>query len=134
MPVSFKNFITVDYKPGEDELIKYRADKKKEEALTFSQRRQRSRAMKKNKAKLKMGRKRQMAKAADLPRLKKRAQKAARVQIFKKITKGKSRDEIPAARRQEIEKRLDKMKARIDRVAKKLLPSVRKKDQQRRSK
>ena len=89
-PLSFKDFIVVDYKPGEDELIKYAAHKRHrgrigeeteettDEALTFSQRRARGRAMKKNKAKIAMGRRRAAKKPADNARLQKRAQKQAR--------------------------------------------------------
>lgn len=92
-----------------------------------------SRAMKKIKAKLKLGRKRAMAKTANMGRLKKRANKAARLQFFKKLTKGQSPSDVSPARRIEIEKRLDKMKGRIQRVAVKMLPKIRQREQERRS-
>ena len=65
--------------------------------------------------------------------LKKRARKAARDSIIKKITKDIPKSELSFARRAEIEKRLDKpaMKAKIDRIAKKLLPKIRKAEQER---
>ncbi len=147
-PMSFKNFTTVEYRPGEDELTNYRVQKRRKmngtggpaeeaeaelEALNFSQRRARARQMRKMKARLKVGRARQSKKAADLPRLKKRARKHAMNQVFKKLSKGKSRSEVPPARRQEIEKRLEKMKGRIDRIAMRNLPSIRKLDKERRS-
>lgn len=42
------------------------------------------------------------------------------------MTKGMSKGELTFARRQEIEKRLDKMGSRIDKLAMKLLPKIRK--------
>lgn len=145
-PMSFKTFTMVDYKPGEDELTNYRAQKRRRmngtggpdeevetEALSFSQRRARARQMRKMKARLKVGRMRQSKKAADLPRLKKRARKHAINQLFKKLSKGKTRSEVPMARRQEIEKKIEKMKSRVDRIAMRNLPSIRKLDKERRS-
>jgi len=160
-PLSFKDFIVVDYKPGEDEIVKYAAHKRhrgrigesscscdcgektcktcgeihdttQDEALTFSQRRARGRVMKKNKAKIAMGRRRAAKKPADNARLQKRAQKQARMQMFKKLTKGAGKEEVPAARRASIEKRLDKMKPKIAKIARKILPVVRKTEKERR--
>jgi len=134
----------VDYTPGMPELISYAAMKRRrgrigeetgstDEALDFQARRARSRAMKKNKAKISMGRKRAAKRMAGTDRLKKRAEKGARSQIFKKLSKGVSKDELPFARRQEIEKRLDKMKPRIQRIAMKLVKDKRKLEKERRS-
>jgi hypothetical protein len=140
-PLSFKDFIVVDYKPGEHEIVKYAAHKRHrgrigeettDEALTFSQRRARGRVMKKNKAKIAMGRRRAAKKPADNARLQKRAQKQARMQMFKKLTKGAGKEEVPAARRASIEKRLDKMKPKIAKIARKILPAVRKTEKERR--
>ena len=139
--LSFKDFMTVDYTPGMPELVSYAAHKRRrgrigedvEEALDFQQRRARSRAMKKNKAKIAMGRKRAAKRTAGTDRLKKRAEKGARSQIFKKLSKGVSKDELPFARRQEIEKRIDKMKPKIKRIAMKLVKDKRKLEKERRS-
>ena len=98
----------------------------------MAQRRARARQMKKYATRLKMGRKRAMAKMADAPRLKKRAQKAARAALAKKLTKGIAKSELTPARKQEIEARLDKMKQRVNRLAKKMLPTIRKKELARR--
>ena len=56
-----------------------------------------------------------------------RARRQARQMMLKKITKDIPKSELTFARRQEIEKRLEKpaIKARIDRVAKKLFPKTR---------
>ena len=99
--LSFKDFIVVDYKPGEHELVKYAAHKRHrgrigeettDEALDFSQRRARARSMKKNKAKIAMGRKRMAKKPADA-----------------------------------------ELKPRIQKIARKMLPQIRKQDKERRS-
>jgi hypothetical protein len=149
--LKFKDFLAVDYAPGEDDLIKKNAKKRKgattggtnaeyssthapraesveevDEALTMAQRRKKSIQMKKFQSRLAVGRKRQAAKVADTGRLKKRAQKAARAAIAKKLTKGIPKSELTPARKQEIEKRLDKMTAKISALAKKMLPKIRK--------
>ena len=147
MPLGFKDFITVDYRPGEDDLVKYRAHKRrrgqgagsdaeyastyppeKKEALTPQQRIARSRSFKKNKAKIALGRIRAARRMANKDVLLKRARKAARKAIFDKMVKNTPKSELSFARRQEIEKRLDKMGPRIDRLAKKMFPSIRKKE------
>lgn len=139
--LSFKDFMVVDYKPGEPELISYAAHKRHrgrigeettDEALTFQQRRARARTMKKHKARIAIGRKRAMKKAPDADRLKKRADKAARAMLFKKFAKGKSKSDVPAAKKQGIEKRLDKMKPRIQKIARRLVPKLRQADKERR--
>jgi hypothetical protein len=103
-----------------------------DEALTLSQRRARGRKMKLKRRQIEVGRKRALKRAADPKRLKTRAEKAARNAIFRKLAKGKSRDEVPPQRKQEIESRMDKMKSRIQRLAIKLLPKVRQIDKERR--
>lgn len=136
----FKDFLTVDYTPGMPEEISYAAMKRKrgrigedvDEALNFQQRRARARQMKKNKAKIAMGRRRAARKAADPKRLMKRARKAAINTLFKKLAKGQSRSDLPAGRRQEIEKRIEKMKPRVDKIARKMLPQIRKMEKERR--
>tara|TARA_A100001515_G_C4583716_1_gene213823 strand:+ start:303 stop:818 length:516 start_codon:yes stop_codon:yes gene_type:complete len=156
-PLSFRHFYVVEYRPGEDELTNYRAKKRRNgamyehhkkdadgnpiphddeemnEALTLQQRQKRGRIMKRLKARIKIGRERQKRKMADKGRLQKRAVKQARNQLVKKITKGKSKRDLSFARRQEIEKRLEKpaMKKRIERLAKRMFPSIRRAEVQR---
>lgn len=137
MAIRFKDFTPVDYMPGEDDLIKRQAKKRKiadqehesveptDEALTMVQRRAKARQMKKYQARLKVGRKKASMKVADAKRLAKRARKAARNAIAKKLTKGVAKADLTPARKQEIEKRLDKMAPRITRLAKKMLPKLR---------
>ena len=140
MAIRFRDFTPVDYMPGEDDLIKRQAKKRKmdtptgntgesvqptDEALTMAQRRAKARQMKKYQARLKVGRKKASMKVADAKRLAKRARKAARNAIAKKLTKGIAKADLTPARKQEIEKRLDKMAPRVTRLAKKMLPKLR---------
>jgi hypothetical protein len=131
--LGFKDMMVVDYRPGEPEEIKYKAQKRKRttiggepsEALTVPQRLAKSRQMKKYKARLKLGRQRAARRIASKEKLEKRARKKAREAILKKLTKDIPKSELTYQRRAELEKRLDKMKPRIDRMARKMLPKVR---------
>ena len=144
--LDFKDFLTVDYAPGMPGLIKKNAKKRKsnetqtsgpsesvevEEALNPAQRRARGRLMKRLKSRIAVGRKRAANRMADPKRLMKRARKAARTLLLKKITKGIPKEDLTFARRQEIEKRLDKMGPKIEKMATRLLPQVRKKEMAR---
>ena len=143
--LGFKDFLTVDYAPGMPDQIKKNAKKRKyrpdyastnppksdeevDEALTMQQRRARARLLKRYKSRIKMGRERAKRRFASPEKLKSRARKAARMLIFKKISKDIPKSDLTFARRQEIEKRLEKpaMKSKIDRLTKKMLPKVRK--------
>lgn len=97
-----------------------------DEVLNTAQRRKAAINLKRNKSKIAMGRKRAARKIATMPTLKKRAAKKARNDALKKLTKDVPKSELTPARRAEIEKRLNKMKPRLDRIAKKNLPLVRK--------
>jgi hypothetical protein len=111
-PMGLKEFIKVSETP--------------DEALNMQQRMKLARSLKKNKAKIAIGRKRAARKVASMDVLKKRANKQARMTIMKKITKGVEKGDLSMGRRASIEKRLDKMKPKIQKLAKKLLPKVRK--------
>ena len=113
-PLRFKEFVEVEESP--------------DEALNMTQRLARGRTFKKNKAKIAMGRKRASRKIASMDTLKKRSHKAARTVLLKKMTKDVPKGELSLSRRQDIEKRLEKKKGIIDKMAKKLLPQVRKKE------
>jgi len=95
------------------------------EALSMTQRRARGRQMKKFQARLRIGRKKASMKVANPKVLARRARKAARNAITKKLTKGIAKTDLTPARKQEIEKRLDKMGPRVARLAKKLTPKLR---------
>ena len=125
--------------PGEDEYLKYRYMKRRkhmyeevsveeettDEALSMAARRKRSRDMRKNKNKLRIARNRMKNRVANPERIRKRAKKQAIDKIYKKLTKGMSRKDLTPAKKAELEKRITKMKPRVNRIAKKLLPSVR---------
>ena len=119
-PLRFKEFDSVD---ANEEVT--------QEALTVQQRMAKSRQMKKLAPKIAIGRARAARKMANMDTLKKRARKAARNIILKKLTKDIPKDELSMSRRQDIEKRLDKMKPKIDKLAQKVLPQVRKKELER---
>ena len=153
MPIGFKDFMPAPKASGDDEQIKYNAQKRRrqdeehcdcecgkdpcetcggshhnqaDEALNVAQRLQRGRSMKKAKARIAMGRRRAARKMAPKDKLVKRARRAARTAILKKLTRDIPKGDLNFARRQEVEKRLDKMKSRIDRLAVKMFPAVRK--------
>lgn len=136
-PLRFKDFVPVDYSQTGDDQLALNSKKRKrdsgetttespDEALNFAQRRARARSLRKNKAKIAMGRKKAAKRMANMDTLKKRARKAARKLIMKKLSKGQGKEKLSFARRQELEKKVDKMGARIDKLAVKLLPKVRK--------
>jgi len=104
-----------------------------DEVLSTQQRLAKGRKMRILAPRIALGRKRAMKRAADPKRLKSRAKKQARNTIFKKLSKGVSRSDMSPARRAEIEKRINKMGNRIDRLAIKLLPTARKMDRDRRA-
>lgn len=89
--------------------------------------------MKRMKARIKVGRDRAKRKMADQKKLKRRAMRKARDKIVRRITKDIPKKDLTYARKQEIEKRLDKpqFKARIQRLAKRMYPSIRKAEVQR---
>lgn len=137
--LNFKDFMVVDYAPGMPDQIKYRAQRRKRtamgggptEALTMQQRLQRARSLRKNRAKLRLGRMRAARRIASKEKLMQRAKRTARNMILLKLTKNVPRSELTYARKQELEKKLDKMGPRIDRIAKKILPQIRKKEFER---
>jgi len=98
------------------------------EALDMRQRLARGRSARKNKAKLAMGRKRAGRRIASLKVLKKRAQRNARKQIAKRLTKGVAKTDLSPARKREIEKRLDKpaFQTKINRLVKRTIKDIRK--------
>jgi len=103
-----------------------------DEVLNFIQRRKKAISFRKNRAKVKMGAKRQASKTADPARLKRRSRRDARAATFRKLARGQSKGDVPIGKRISIEKRMVRMAKRIERVALKQLPKIRRMDQQRR--
>lgn len=113
------------------ESTEFDSEEQLDEVLDPMQRMKRKQLMRRLMPRLKIGRERAKRKTADLSKLKKRAQKRARSAMFKKLAQGKDKDKLSYADRKQIEKRLESKKGVIDRMAKKLLPQVRKDEQAR---
>ena len=143
-PLNFDDMHVSNYMPGEDPQVNYRAYRRKrtigvgeggpigesvevDEALTASQRMARKRQFQRIKSKVKLGKERAKRRIASKEKLMSRSRKKARQAIIAKLTKDIPKSELTYARRQELEKRLEKpqMKKRIDMIAKKLFPKVR---------
>lgn len=130
-PLSFKDFTNANPSMTDDEYQAYMAQKRKDgtydEALDMAQRRKRAIIMKRNKSKIRQGRKRSERRVASMDKLKKRARKQARNLILKKLIKDTPKSELSTARKRELEKRLEKpqMQNKIARLAKKQLPKTR---------
>jgi hypothetical protein len=103
------------------------------EALTLIQRIRRGRMLKRIKAKIQRGARLARRRVANLATLTKRARRAARNLILNKITKGVKKGDLPFARRQELERRLEKpaIARRLATIAKRLIPQMRKAEIQR---
>lgn len=97
-----------------------------DEILSIQGRLKRARDIKKNKAKLAMGKHRQSMRIASKERLQDRAKRHARAALVARITKGIPKGELSMQRRAEIERRLERMKNVQTVIARKLLPQVRK--------
>ena len=105
-----------------------------DEALTIAQRKKKSRLMK-AKGKI-IARKRaiSMKKKKTPEKLKKTAQKQARDMLAKKILKDRSKADLSISGKENLEKKLDKKKAVIKRIAKKLIPKIKKAEAERMAK
>ena len=112
IPIGFKQFVeTVDSTT---------------EALTLQQRQKAAQRMKRLAPRIKVAKAKAAKKVAPMDVLKKRAVKAARTKILKKMTKDVDKGELSFARRTELEKKLAKKSGAIQKLAKKLLPQIRK--------
>ena len=72
-----------------------------------------------------------MKRKANPEKLKKRAAKKARDIIAKRILKDKSKSDLSIAGREALEKKLAKKKAVIKKIARKILPKIRKAENER---
>jgi len=100
------------------------------EALDMKQRLARARSARKNKAKLAMGRKKAGRRIASMKVLKKRAQRAARKTLTKRLTKGIAKRDLTPGRKKEIEKKLDSktFQVKATRLVKRTIKDIRKKE------
>ena len=98
------------------------------EAMSLQHRMKMKAAFRKNKAKIALGKKKAAKKLASPEKLKAKANKAAREFLIKKILKDKKKGDLSFAARAGIEKKLANKKGAIAKIAKKLLPGIKKKD------
>lgn len=98
------------------------------EAMSLAHRMKMKASFRKNKAKIALGKKKAAKKLASPEKLKSRANKAAREFLIKKMLKGKSKADLSFAARAGIEKKLANKKGMISKIAKKMLPGIKKKD------
>ena len=96
-----------------------------DEIMSKSARMKRSRMMKTKGKQIARKRKIAMKRRATPEKLKSRAMKKARDIITKKILKDRKKSELSIAGREALEKKLNKKKTVIKRIAKKILPKVR---------
>lgn len=98
--------------------------------LTIQQRMQRSRTLKRLQPKLQRFKKMRAKRMADEPRLKKKAQKAAIAVMRKKVAgeRGKDYANLPASDKIAIDRLISKKSSMIQKLAKRLLPAIRKKE------
>jgi hypothetical protein len=99
-----------------------------DEAIDISTRIKMKANLRKNKAKLAMGRRKAAKKVANKEVIQKRANRQARNAVLQKILKGKDKGELSYGARAAAEKLVNKRQAMVKRLAKKLVPQVRKAD------
>lgn len=96
-----------------------------EEALDRQQRRAKSIAMRRNRNKLSRGRAKSAKRAPTMDRLKTRARKKAIDAVRKKLAPTKKYSELGSEQKAQIDAKVGKKKALVDKMAKRLLPSIR---------
>ena len=101
------------------------------EVLTAQQRMARRASIRKNKSRLRVGRRAASRRRASNTVLKSRALRAARNELTKRLTGGKSKGELSYAARANVEKQLANKKGIIKSLAARLISQVRTKENQR---
>jgi len=103
------------------------------EVLTIQQRRARGRVMKRLAKRIAIARKRKMRKVAGADQLQKRSMKAAKNILRKKIVgkKGENYAALSPQQKMVIDKMVQKKAGAIPRIAKKLLPKIKKAEKER---
>ena len=102
-----------------------------DEIMTKMARMKRARMMKVKGKQIARKRKLAMKRKADPEKLKKRAAKKARDIVAKKILKDKDKSDLSISGKENLEKRLAKKKAVIAKIAKRILPKIRKAENER---
>jgi len=102
-----------------------------DEIMTKMARMKRARMMKVKGKQIARKRKISMKRKANPEKLKKRAMKKARDIVTKKLLKDKDKSDLSISGKENLEKRLAKKKLVIAKIAKKILPKVRKAENER---
>lgn len=133
---TFKDFVgAVDESVSDEEWIQQLSQEGElEEALDAQARMKLKQAMRKNKAKIALARKKAMGKKASKEKLQKRARKQAVSMIKKKLLQGRDESELGFSARKDLEKKVEKKKGAVNKLAKKLLKKVRQDEKERMAK
>jgi len=123
---SFKSFMNGNIPMAE-------SSEELDEVMTIQRRNAAKRMFKRIKNKIRIGKKRAEKRIKSPDKLKKVADRHARLAMIKKLTKG-AKGDLDFARRSNVEKRLSKMKGKLKTMSKKLLPAIRKKEMNKRKK
>ena len=127
--IGFKDFLSVvaeTSSPSEGESLPI------SEVLSFQARRKKSIEMRRRKQRLQRQKKIALKRPATLDRLKRRGRRTARDVLTKRYYGGRTKRDMSISQKQRVEKRLDKAKRVTGFISKRLLPSKRKLDVQRR--
>jgi len=132
--LSFKDMYTVEYRPGEDELINYRAYRRKRaiacEETNLVENPQKKIKQKqtflKNKHKIKRGKELAKRRIKSRKQVMKLTRQLVRREFFKKLTKGIPKSEMSYATRANYERRLNSppMMKKQEILVKRLFPKV----------
>lgn len=99
-----------------------------ERVMSQAERRKRGQSMRRNRAKIAAARRRSKKRRATPEKLKQRARRSAINKVKKKLAGGKSYSSLSSGQKRAIDKRAQKKKSQIDRLAKKELRTARKRD------
>ncbi|MEK9699548.1 MAG: hypothetical protein VW270_27470 [Candidatus Poseidoniales archaeon] len=127
--IGFKDFLSVvaeTSSPSEGESLPV------SEVLTFQARRKKSIEMRRRKQRLQRQRKIALRRPATLDRLKRRGRRTARDILTRRYYGGRTKKDMSISQKARVEKRLDRAKNVTGFISKRLLPSKRKLDVQRR--
>lgn len=112
-------------------LKEYLEQSEVDEQLNTAQRLKKKQTIRKYKARLKLGRLRASKRTATGEVLKKRAKRAARNILFKKVSSGKSKSSLAYSARGSYETMVNRRAGALKAIAKRLIPKARKIETQR---
>lgn len=104
-----------------------------DESISTARRLKKKQTMRKYKARLKLGRLRASKRTASRDVLKKRATRAARSAMFKRVSSGKDKSSLAYSARGSYEKMVNRRAGAIKAIAKRLIPKARKLEMDRKT-